>query len=67
LKRRDLIGHLHDNGCVKHTREGKKHEIFINPKNNKISTVPRHKEIKPGTVKSICKQLEIPLPAYSIH
>lgn len=61
MKRRDFIAHLERNNC-RFKREGGNHSIFINIKNNKISTVPRHKEIKENLVKNICRDLEIPAP-----
>jgi HicA toxin of bacterial toxin-antitoxin, len=39
-------------------REG----AWFNPALRKIASVPRHREIKEGTVRAICKQLEIPRP-----
>jgi hypothetical protein len=33
-----------------------------NPSNQKIQAVPRHREIKKFTAKSICQKLEIPIP-----
>jgi mRNA interferase HicA len=61
MKRRDFITHLEKNKCL-FKREGGSHTIYINPLNNKISTIPRHKEIKENLVKKICKDLEIPAP-----
>jgi mRNA interferase HicA len=55
MKRTDLIRHIKQHGCKKHTRSGAKHEIYVN-KNNLVSTIPRHREIPTGTVKAICKQ-----------
>jgi mRNA interferase HicA len=43
-------------------REGAAHSIWFNPPLHKIASVPRHREIKEGTVRAICKQLEIPQP-----
>jgi hypothetical protein len=43
-------------------RQGGGHAIWINQTNRKISSVPRHREIKENTARAICKQLEIPLP-----
>jgi hypothetical protein len=33
-----------------------------NPALHKIASVPRHREIKEGTVRAISKQLDIPRP-----
>lgn len=60
MKVLDLERHLAKHGCEK-KREGGAHTIWQNSK-GKISTVPRHKEIKTNTAKAICKQLEIPPP-----
>ncbi|HLY63210.1 MAG TPA: type II toxin-antitoxin system HicA family toxin [Terriglobia bacterium] len=61
MKLRDLERHLRQNGCVS-LREGGSHTVWFNPQRAKIASVPRHKEIKEGTVRAICKQLEIALP-----
>ncbi len=44
-------------------REGGNHSIFQNQKNKKLSSVPRHKEIKNYLVKKICRDLEISPPS----
>lgn len=59
MKLADLERHLRQHGCVLY-REGASHSIWLNPKNSKIASVPRHREIKEGTARAICKQLEIP-------
>ena len=61
MKLRDLERHLRGQGCV-FFREGGAHTVWLNPANRKIASVPRHREIKEGTVHAICKQLEIPRP-----
>jgi predicted RNA binding protein YcfA (HicA-like mRNA interferase family) len=60
LKRRDLERHLRDHGC-RFVGEGANHAMWRGP-NNSPATVPRHREIRPGTVRAICEQLEVPLP-----
>lgn len=40
-------------------RLGGGHTVWLNPANRKIASVPRHREIKEGTARGICKQLEI--------
>ena len=59
MKRRDLERHLREHGC----REigGTKHAKWRGPK-DQASSVPRHKEIGPGLVRSICGQLGITVP-----
>jgi mRNA interferase HicA len=61
VKRADLERHLkaHDCFCA---REGGNHAIWKNSINGKIAPVPRHREIKEGTVRAICRQLEITKP-----
>ncbi len=45
MKKKDLIKHLEKNGCL-FVREGGSHTVYLNPENNKVSTVPRHTEVK---------------------
>jgi predicted RNA binding protein YcfA (HicA-like mRNA interferase family) len=61
MKRRELLHHLTEHGC-EFLREGKRHTIYYNPTNKKVSTVPRHSEVDDALVEKICKDLEIPLP-----
>lgn len=61
MKLAELERHLRLHGCVMY-REGAAHSIWFNSASNKIASVPRHREIKEGTVRAICKQLEIPRP-----
>ena len=61
MKLADVECHLRSHGCVL-DREGAAHSIWLNPLQRKIASVPRHREIKDGTVRAICKQLEIPQP-----
>lgn len=61
MKLRDLEQHLRERGCVSF-REGGAHTVWFNPANRKIASVPRHREIKKGTVRGICRQLEIRQP-----
>jgi len=61
MKLAELERHLRHHGCALY-REGAAHSIWFNPASHKIASVPRHREIKEGTVRAICKQLEIPRP-----
>ena len=61
MKRVDLERYLREQGCVFY-REGGGHSIWLNPSLRKVASVPRHREIKNGTVRAICKQLEIRRP-----
>lgn len=61
MKRSKLIKYLTKNNCYL-LREGKKHSVFFNPATGKLSTVPRHPDIKQFTAEKICTDLEIKLP-----
>jgi predicted RNA binding protein YcfA (HicA-like mRNA interferase family) len=61
MKLADLERHLRQHRCVFY-REGGAHSVWLNRATGKIASVPRHREIKEGTVRAICKQLEIPQP-----
>jgi hypothetical protein len=61
VKRRDLERHLRAHGCVLH-HHGGRHDIWLNPQTLAQAPVPRHVTIKRGTVRSICRILEILLP-----
>ncbi len=59
MKRNGFLKHLKKNSCVL-VREGSKHSIYKNTSNGKMSTLPRHSEIKEELCRKICKDLEIP-------
>lgn len=61
MKLAGLERHLRQHGCAFY-REGGAHSVWINTAKRKIASVPRHREIKEGTVRAVCKQLEIPQP-----
>ncbi|MFN0128013.1 MAG: type II toxin-antitoxin system HicA family toxin [Verrucomicrobiales bacterium] len=61
MKRRDLVRHLERNGCEL-LREGGSHSIYVHRGKGKVSSVPRHSEIKEWTAFKICKDLGIPRP-----
>lgn len=61
MKLAELEGHLRRYGCV-FEREGGAHSIWLDPSSGKLSGVPRRREIKEGTARALCKQLEIPQP-----
>ncbi|OGP65358.1 MAG: addiction module toxin, HicA family [Deltaproteobacteria bacterium RBG_13_53_10] len=61
MKRRDLIRYLEKNG-VEFLREGANHTVYVNRKEKKASTIPRHREIDEYLVNKICKDLNIPQP-----
>ncbi len=45
MKRVDLIRHLEQHGC-RLLREGGNHSVDMNVASRKVSTVPRHGEVK---------------------
>jgi len=59
MKRKELLKWLKDNGC-EFLREGANHSWWWNPKLNKRSSIPRHREINDTLVRKICKDLGIP-------
>ena len=61
MKLLDLERHLRGHGC-QFVREGGAHTIWKNPVAGKVAPVPRHREIKEGTVRAVCRQLVIPRP-----
>lgn len=61
MKTTNFIKFLNLQDCLL-IREGGSHSIFQNQKNKKITSVPRHKEIKNNLVKKICRDLEIASP-----
>jgi hypothetical protein len=61
LERRQLEQHLRAHGCVLHHRGGR-HDIWLNPETLKQAPVPRHRELKRGTARGICRILRVPLP-----
>ncbi|MDP2676483.1 MAG: type II toxin-antitoxin system HicA family toxin [bacterium] len=58
MKRIALLGYLRKQGCLL-IREGKRHSVFVNPKEERTSTVPRHNEINSFLATKICKDLGI--------
>jgi predicted RNA binding protein YcfA (HicA-like mRNA interferase family) len=62
MKRRELIRHLEQHGCQL-LREGGRHTVYVNPRSNKVSVVPRHTETNSILARKICRDLEIPEPA----
>ncbi len=54
MKTVDFVRHLKTNQCQLY-REGGNHSIFINSENKKLSSVPRHKEVKNNLVPRFVK------------
>jgi predicted RNA binding protein YcfA (HicA-like mRNA interferase family) len=61
VKRVDFIRHLSANGC-RLLREGANHAVYVNPTLRKVSTVPRHREVKEYLARKVCRDLEIAVP-----
>jgi len=61
MKRAELLAHLSNHGC-RLEREGSRLSIWINPATGEIQAVPRHREIKKFTAKSICRKLTVAEP-----
>ena len=59
MKRDKFIKYLDKQGCILY-REGGNHTVFLNPKTNKVTAIPRHREIDDIFCNDICKQLGIP-------
>ncbi|MCG3149469.1 MAG: hypothetical protein PCFJNLEI_02931 [Verrucomicrobiae bacterium] len=61
MKRRELLSHLQQHGCVI-VREGGSHSIWSNPQTGRKEAIPRHNEIKKFLARSICRNLSVPVP-----
>jgi predicted RNA binding protein YcfA (HicA-like mRNA interferase family) len=61
MKRQAFIRHIQAHGCVL-MREGGKHSVYYNPKNNQTSAIPRHREINNFLARRICRDLGIADP-----
>jgi len=62
VKRRHLVRHLTQHGCEL-LREGANHSVYVNKDAQRISTVPRHREVNDILARKICRDLEVPPPA----
>jgi mRNA interferase HicA len=52
MKLADLDRPMRSHGCTLY-REGGNHSIWWNPANRKITSVPRHREVKDNTARAI--------------
>lgn len=59
VKRRDLEKHLRQYGCA-FNHHGGNHDVWVNQRTLKQTSVPRHKALKHGTARGICGKLGIP-------
>jgi len=62
MDRRKLLKHLRDHGCQA-DHQGSRHEIWINPATGEMQPIPRHKQIKAGLARKICRDLSVPKPS----
>jgi hypothetical protein len=62
MKRRALLSHLQNYGCVP-LREGASHSIWTNPHTQRKEAIPRHSDIKKHLAHSICRHLSVPIPS----
>jgi hypothetical protein len=56
VKRRAFLKELTKAGCHL-KRHGKKHDLYLNPRNGRKAPVPRHTELKDSLCKLIRQQL----------
>ncbi len=63
MKRRDLLRYLEQHGC-ECLREGGSHTIYVNRQEQKVSTIPRHREIDEMLARKICEDLGVTI---SVH
>lgn len=63
MKRRNLLRYLEQHGC-ECLREGGSHTIYVNRQEQKVSTIPRHREIDEMLARKICKDLGVTI---SVH
>jgi mRNA interferase HicA len=61
MNRNVLEKHLREHGC-EFDHHGRKHDIWINRPLKLSTAVPRHRKLKRGTVRSICRALQVALP-----
>ena len=61
MNRREFLRYLAEHNCHVVAESGP-HTAVMNYDNGRKSYLPRHNNIKRGTVRAICRQLEIPCP-----
>jgi len=59
VKRLDLIRWLEQHGCEL-LREGGNPSVYVNRTAQKVTAVPRHREINDFLARKICRDLEVP-------
>lgn len=61
MNRRKLERHLLDHGC-EFDHHGGRHDVWRNPVAEVEASIPRHRTVRKGTVRSICRTLGVPVP-----
>lgn len=61
MKLKDLVKHLEQHRCL-FVRQGGSHTVYKNVATGKMTTVPRHREVKENLAKKICDDLGIDFP-----
>lgn len=59
LPYRKVIKRVRKAGFILRRKTARTHEIWWNEEKRRTCVIPHHKEIKPGTLKSIIEQMEI--------
>ena len=58
MKCLDLIRHIEAHGC-EFLREGGNHTIYVNRLAQRVSSIPRHREINDFLARKICRDLQV--------
>lgn len=61
MKLGDLIKHLERHRCL-FFRQGGNHSVYKNLDSGKMTSVPRHREVKENLAKKVCDDLGIDRP-----
>ncbi|MBI4617622.1 MAG: type II toxin-antitoxin system HicA family toxin [Planctomycetes bacterium] len=61
MKRIVLERYLRTHGCT-FLRHGSGHDIWRSPDGTRQTSMPRHRVLARGTVRSLCRQLGLPFP-----
>ncbi|HET6913758.1 MAG TPA: type II toxin-antitoxin system HicA family toxin [Rhodanobacteraceae bacterium] len=61
MKRRDLLRHLAQCGCLL-LREGARHSWWHHPQSGRRTAIPRHSEINEHLARKVCRDLGVPVP-----
>ena len=64
MKLKDLLKHLEDHNC-RFVRQGGNHTIYKNLNSGKMTSVPRHREVKGNLAKKICDDLGVDRPLHT--